>query len=36
VVAAEEVIEKSGGGVTVKFTALEGVGVGMGLTTVSG
>jgi hypothetical protein len=31
-----EVIEKSGGPVTVKFTALEEVGVGTGLTTVIG
>src|SRR5690349_21331672 len=35
VVVPVEVMEKSGGGVTVKFTALE-VGAGMGLTTVSG
>jgi len=36
VVVPVEVMEKSGGGVTVKFTALEVVGVGTGLTTVSG
>jgi hypothetical protein len=36
VVAPEEEMVKSGGPVTVKFTALEDVGVGTGLTTVSG
>ena len=35
VVPVEEIV-KSGGGVTVKFTELEEVGVGMGLTTVTG
>lgn len=36
VVVPVDVIEKSGGPVTVKFTALDEVGVGTGLTTVTG
>jgi hypothetical protein len=36
VVVPDDVTEKSGGPVTVKFTGAEGVGEGMGLTTESG